>query len=67
MSENVCGGHVHIFVYDDCVSFKEPVSLVARQEKSVGGAVNTHRVPFHYFSWVSKAQIIWVSHFSQAK
>ena len=58
---------VCIFAYDDCVSFKEPVSLVARQEKSVGGVVNMYRVPFCYFSWVSKAQIVWVSHFSKAE
>jgi len=58
---------VCIFVYDDCVSFEEPVGLVARQEKSVGGDVNAYRALFHYFSWVSMAQIIWVSHFSQAK
>jgi hypothetical protein len=56
-AERVCGKN-------DNVSFKESVSLVARQEKLKGSIFEDHGVARNEFAGVSKLRIIWPSEFT---
>ena len=58
---------VRIFSDDDDISLKEPVSLMARQEKLKGVICDTNRIAFGDFSGVAKFGVIWVCHFTEAE
>ena len=56
-----------VFAYNDCVSFKKPVSLVARQEELVGGFSDVYGHSFCDFSGVTEFWVVRVSHLAKSK
>jgi len=53
-----------VFANDDHISFKESVSLMARQKKLKGSVSEADRCLFGHFGGIAKLRIIWVSHFT---
>ena len=53
-----------ILTQDDCIPFKELVSLVARQEKLEGSVIDDGGVAFAKFLGISQLSVIWPSEFS---
>ena len=53
-----------ILIQDDCVPFKELVSLVARQEKLEGSVIDDDGVAFAKFLGIPQLSVIWPSEFT---